>query len=48
MHFEIMRLDHANGPATDRLVVDAVAVREYLENAAVTGERLYIRPYEAI
>jgi hypothetical protein len=42
--FEILRLDDASGAATDRLIVDADTVREYVKDAALTGERLYIRP----
>ncbi|WP_405011712.1 hypothetical protein [Kitasatospora sp. NBC_01539] len=45
MRFEILRLDDASGAATDRLVVDADTVRQYLKDAAATGERLYIRPF---
>lgn len=48
MRFEILRLDDARGAATDRLIVDAETVRELVERAASTGERLYIRPCEAI
>jgi hypothetical protein len=46
MHFEVMRLD-ADGTTTDRLIADAETVRAMVEDAALTGERLYIRPYEA-
>ncbi|GJF29972.1 hypothetical protein KNE206_26720 [Kitasatospora sp. NE20-6] len=45
MRFEILRLDDASGVATDRLIVDADTVRQYLKDAAATGERLYIRPF---
>ncbi|MFJ6212862.1 hypothetical protein ACIQGZ_05945 [Streptomyces sp. NPDC092296] len=44
MRFEIMRLGDADGAASDRFVADAETVRELVENAAATGERLYIRP----
>ncbi|MEU9044202.1 MULTISPECIES: hypothetical protein [unclassified Kitasatospora] len=44
MRFEIVRLDDANGSATDRLIADAATVREHVEAAALTGERLLIRP----
>lgn len=44
MRFEIMRLDDAEGVDTDRFIADADAVRELIETAAATGERLYIRP----
>lgn len=47
MRFEIMRLDDADGVATDRFIADAEAVRELVETAAATGERLYIRPCPA-
>ncbi|MFG2817877.1 hypothetical protein ACGFX4_00490 [Kitasatospora sp. NPDC048365] len=47
MRFEILRLDDANGVATDRLIADAETVSEYVKAAALTGERLYIRPCEA-
>jgi hypothetical protein len=44
MRFEITRLDDANGVATDSFIADADTVRELVEHAAATGERLYIRP----
>ncbi|GAA1109613.1 hypothetical protein GCM10009663_59060 [Kitasatospora arboriphila] len=44
MRFEILRLDDASGVATDRLIVDAETVGQYVKDAAATGERLYIRP----
>ncbi|MGK4582864.1 hypothetical protein [Kitasatospora sp. HPMI-4] len=47
MRFEILRLDDADGVATDRLIADADTVREFVEAAARTGERLYIRPCKA-
>ncbi|WP_371498938.1 hypothetical protein OG871_23350 [Kitasatospora sp. NBC_00374] len=48
MRFEILRLDDAQGAATDRLIADAETVSEYVKAAALTGERLYIRPCKAI
>lgn len=48
MRFEIVRLDDASGAATDRLIVDAETVRQYLKDAAATGERLYIRPFRTV
>ncbi|GAA2749418.1 MULTISPECIES: hypothetical protein [Kitasatospora] len=48
MRFEILRLDDADGVATDRLIADAETVREYVKAAAQTGERLYIRPCNEI
>ena len=48
MRFEILRLDDIQGAATDRLIADADTVREYVERAAVTGERIYIRPCKAV
>ncbi|MFJ1704401.1 hypothetical protein [Kitasatospora sp. NPDC088346] len=48
MRFEILRLDDARGDATDRLIADAETVGEYVRAAALTGERLYIRPCKAI
>ncbi|MCX4746899.1 hypothetical protein OG455_15440 [Kitasatospora sp. NBC_01287] len=44
MRFEILRLDDQQGSATDRLIADAETVRRLVEDAARTGERLYIRP----
>ncbi|MER6298411.1 hypothetical protein ABT247_02400 [Kitasatospora sp. NPDC001539] len=44
MRFEILRLDDTDGSAADRLIADAETVREYVEAAARTGERLLIRP----
>jgi hypothetical protein len=46
MRFEIMRLDDTDDSTTDRLIADAETVREMVEDAAATGERLYIRPYQ--
>ena len=48
MRFEILRLDDIQGIATDTLVADAATVRELVEAAARTGERLYIRPCKAV
>ncbi|WP_354642211.1 hypothetical protein [Kitasatospora camelliae] len=48
MRFEILRLDDAEGVATDRLIADADTVREYVREAALTGERLYIRPCKTV
>lgn len=47
MRFEILRLDDINGVATDRLIADAETVNEYVKAAALTGERIYIRPCES-
>ncbi|MED7950017.1 MULTISPECIES: hypothetical protein [unclassified Streptomyces] len=47
MRFEILRLDDARGTATDRLIADAETVRELVQAAARTGERLLIRPCPA-
>jgi hypothetical protein len=44
MRFEILRLDDAQGAATDRLIADAETVNELVQAAARTGERLLIRP----
>lgn len=44
MRFEIVRLDEADGSATGRLIADADTVREVVQAAARTGERLLIRP----
>ncbi|MFD8701406.1 hypothetical protein ACFV1W_02135 [Kitasatospora sp. NPDC059648] len=44
MRFEILRLDDADGSATDRVIADAETVREFVQDAARTGERLLIRP----
>lgn len=42
--FEIMRLDDINGAAVDSAIVDAADVRQYVQQAAETGRRVYIRP----
>jgi hypothetical protein len=47
MPFEIFRLDEAGGTATDALIAEADAVRDIIDTAAATGERLYIRPVAA-
>ncbi|MEV7781460.1 hypothetical protein [Kitasatospora sp. NPDC088351] len=44
MRFEILRLDDAHGGATNPLIADAETVREVVQAAAHTGERLLIRP----
>ncbi|MFE2110211.1 hypothetical protein ACFXAF_30710 [Kitasatospora sp. NPDC059463] len=44
MRFEILRLDDAHGTAADPLIADAETVRELVQAAARTGERLLIRP----
>ncbi|MFF2651214.1 hypothetical protein [Streptomyces sp. NPDC058045] len=47
MRFEIMRLDDADGSAVDSTVVDAAYVNRIVQQAAATGQRLYIRPHES-
>lgn len=42
--FEIMRLDDINGAAIDSTIVEAAGVRQYVQRAAETGQRIYIRP----
>jgi hypothetical protein len=44
MRFEIMRLDDINGSAVESTVVDAASVNRIVQQAAATGQRLYIRP----
>lgn len=44
MRFEIMRLDDLNGDAINSVVGDAAAVRKIVQQAAQTGQRIYIRP----
>ncbi|GAA2471374.1 hypothetical protein GCM10010406_03720 [Streptomyces thermolineatus] len=44
MRFEIMRLDDLDGKAVDSTVVDAASVKQIVDLAAATGQRLYIRP----
>ncbi|GGO85856.1 hypothetical protein [Wenjunlia tyrosinilytica] len=47
MDFEIMRLNDTDGAAVDRTVADAATVDELVQQAAATGQRLYIRPLQA-
>ncbi|GGT09933.1 hypothetical protein ACH46N_26355 [Streptomyces pristinaespiralis] len=44
MRFEIMRLDDIDGTAVDSTVVDAASVNRIVQQAAYTGQRIYIRP----
>ncbi|MGX1976951.1 hypothetical protein [Streptomyces kronopolitis] len=44
MRFEIMRLDDADDSAVDSTVVDAASVNRIVQQAAATGQRIYIRP----
>ncbi|MCQ8770293.1 MULTISPECIES: hypothetical protein [Streptomyces] len=44
MRFEIMRLDDVDGSAVDSTVVDAASVNRIVQQAASTGQRIYIRP----
>jgi hypothetical protein len=44
MRFEIMRLDDRDGDAVDSTVVDSSAVHKIVQQAAATGQRVYIRP----
>jgi hypothetical protein len=46
VRFEILRLDldHASETERDPLIADAETVRAMLEDAELTGQRLYIRP----
>jgi hypothetical protein len=46
MRFEIVRLSETDGSTPEPLIADADTVRVMVEDAAATGERLYIRPYE--
>ncbi|MGW6460905.1 hypothetical protein ACWF94_34095 [Streptomyces sp. NPDC055078] len=46
VRFEIMRLDDVNGSAVDSTVVDAASVNRIVQQAAATGQRIYIRPVE--
>ncbi|WP_441250371.1 hypothetical protein [Kitasatospora sp. McL0602] len=48
MRFEILRLDDIQGSATDTQIADAATVRELVDAAARTGERLLIRPCKAV
>jgi hypothetical protein len=47
VRFEIMRLDDIDGTAVDSTVVDADSVTRIVQQAAATGQRLYIRPAES-
>ncbi|MEO3975912.1 hypothetical protein [Streptomyces sp. CAU 1734] len=47
MRFEIMRLDDVTGTAVDSTVVDAASVSRIVQQAAATGQRIYIRPAES-
>ncbi|WP_344050994.1 hypothetical protein [Streptomyces thermoalcalitolerans] len=47
VHFEIVRLDEVDGTAVDSIVVDAASVDGIVQQAAATGQRLWIRPSEA-
>ncbi|UZJ34267.1 hypothetical protein [Streptomyces endophytica] len=42
MRFEIMRLDDVDGTAVDSTVVDAASVNRIVQQAAATGQRIYI------
>ncbi|WP_432138741.1 MULTISPECIES: hypothetical protein [unclassified Streptomyces] len=44
MRFEIMRLDDVDGTPVDSTVVDAASVNGIVQQAAATGQRLWIRP----
>ncbi|GGZ54975.1 hypothetical protein GCM10010344_21110 [Streptomyces bluensis] len=46
MRFEIMRLDDVDGTPVDSTVVDAASVNRIVQQAAATGQRLWIRPAE--
>ncbi|WP_255952451.1 hypothetical protein [Streptomyces odontomachi] len=47
VRFEIMRLDDVDGTAVDSTVVDADTVSRIVQQAAASGQRLYIRPAES-
>jgi hypothetical protein len=47
VRFEIMRLDDATGSTVDTTVVDADSVSRIVQQAAASGQRLYIRPAES-
>lgn len=47
MDFEIRRLSETDGTAADTTVADADTVDELVQQAAASGERLYIRPVPA-
>ncbi|MFI1162662.1 hypothetical protein ACH4UM_03395 [Streptomyces sp. NPDC020801] len=44
VRFEIMRLDEVDGTTVDSTVVDAASVNRIVQQAAATGQRLWIRP----
>ncbi len=44
VRFEIMRLDDVDGTPVDSTVVDAASVNGIVQQAAATGQRLWIRP----
>ena len=44
MRFEILRLDESGTPVGESQIAEADAVRAIVDLAAVTGDRLYIRP----
>lgn len=44
MRFEIVRLDDHDGTAADSTVVDAASVNQIVQQAAESGQRIYIRP----
>ncbi|GAT83781.1 hypothetical protein STXM2123_4482 [Streptomyces sp. F-3] len=46
VRFEIMRLDEVDGTTVDSVVVDAASVDRIVQQAAATGQRLWIRPSE--
>jgi hypothetical protein len=45
--FEIKTLNDGDGGTVDCTVADADTVDELVEQAAATGQRLYIRPVQA-
>jgi hypothetical protein len=47
LRFEIVRLDDVDGSAVDSTVVDAASVSGIVQQAASTGQRIYIRPADA-
>ncbi|MEY9963231.1 hypothetical protein ABIA33_001264 [Streptacidiphilus sp. MAP12-16] len=46
MRFEIMRLNDSEGSTEEPLIADEETVRAMVEDAAETGQKLYIRPYQ--
>jgi hypothetical protein len=48
MRFEILHLDDVEGSVAERQIADAETVRQLVEAAARTGERLYIRPCRSV